>query len=710
MEGLFSSLGLKPVPGSSMAVLGKHNPLLVILSFLIALFAVRAFLELSRHIMTVQSRRQRSFWILAAAVSFGGGIWSMHFTAMLAYHVGVPIHYDWGRTLLSLAIPVAVAAAGLAILAGWHRAVARHPVLGPIPALVPILLVGLLTGLSLVLMHYLGMTALHMHALVYYRPGYIWLTVCLGAAGGIALLWLTARRPRRGDPLMQWGVSLIMAIAVSAMHYAAMSGTEVMPEATQTLPLDQHLFSRTILSLAIFGTMSVLFLFLSLGIRVDRRLREGDRELERLQGYLNAVVNSVRNYAIFMINKDGLIKTWNTGATAIFYVPEATALGSHLARFIARGEELVARANDNPAGVSRNLNAMRADGSEFNAYIVLEPVYLEGECQGHGVFVQDLTHFLRTREQLTSLRDEARRFEFLANHDSLTGLLNRRAFLQQVSESLADRTASAEHWLMLCDLDHFKQVNDRYGHDVGDQVLRVFSQRARGLFGDAVPLARFGGEEFMALLPGDRETAADQVRRLVRTMEASPVAAGNDVVPVTVSLGLAPCPSGADDDLQITIQQADAALYHAKLNGRNQAVFFELRVLLIDPDPARADNLRQRIQAQATLPVRVMTTRDGMQAISLANQYVPHLLIVHPPLSGIDVRRFLAWSESEFPGLNVAMVGDLPELEAARLPAGTLRLDPPLTDARIFRLLTDIARQIFHILPSRVPGEAVNNR
>jgi len=709
MEGLFSSLGLKSVPGAGMAALGKHNPLLVILSFLIALFAVRAFLELSRHIMTVHSRRQRYFWILAAAVSFGGGIWSMHFTAMLAYHVGVPIHYDWGRTLLSLAIPILICAAGLALLAGWRRAVARHPLLSPVPNLLPVLLVGLMMGLSLVLMHYLGMKALHMRAVVYYRPGAFWITVSLGAAGGIALLWLTARRERQGDAFMQWSVALILAIAVSAMHYTAMSGTEVMPEATQPLPVNQHLFSRTILSLAIFATMSVLFLFLSLGIRVDRRLRQGDRELERLQGYLNAVVNSVRNYAIFMINKDGLIKTWNTGATAIFYVPEATALGAHLARFIPQGEALVARANENPAGVSRNLSAVRADGSEFNAYIVLEPVYLEGECQGHGVFVQDLTHFLRTREQLSSLRDEARRFEFLANHDSLTGLLNRRAFLQQVGESLGDRPEGAENWLMLCDLDHFKQVNDRYGHDVGDQVLRVFAQRAEGLFGDSVPLARFGGEEFMALLSGDRETVAGLVQRLVRTMEATPISAGNDVVPVTVSLGLAPCPNGADDSLQMAIQQADAALYHAKLNGRNQAVFFELRVLLIDPDQARADSLKQRIQAQATLPVRVLTTRDGMQAISLANQFVPHQLIVHPPLTGIDVRRFLAWSEAEFPGLSVAIAGELPEREAARIPSGTLQLEAPLADATIYRLLTDTARRIFHILPSRVPDEAVNH-
>jgi len=192
MEGLFSSLGLKSVPGAGMAALGKHNPLLVILSFLIALFAVRAFLELSRHIMTVHSRRQRYFWILAAAVSFGGGIWSMHFTAMLAYHVGVPIHYDWGRTLLSLAIPILICAAGLALLAGWRRAVARHPLLSPVPNLLPVLLVGLMMGLSLVLMHYLGMKALHMRAVVYYRPGAFWITVSLGAAGGIALLWLTA--------------------------------------------------------------------------------------------------------------------------------------------------------------------------------------------------------------------------------------------------------------------------------------------------------------------------------------------------------------------------------------------------------------------------------------------------------------------------------------------------------------------------------------
>lgn len=705
MEGLLSLLKMRPEPGSSMAVLGRHNPLLVILSFVIALFAVRAFLELSQHLLELQPTRRRLFWKLGAAVVLGGGIWSMHFTAILAYHPGIPVHFDWSRTGLSLMIPVVATLISLWLLGGWRRAVVRHRLLAAVDPSLPVLVAGLTTGLSLVVMHFVGMSALHMRAQVFYHPAYVWTAVALGVVSGVFTLWLASRR-FRGDTFRHWTLAMIVAAALTLMHYLVMRGTEIFQAPRLTHFYSEHLFSRTILSVAIFATMTVLFLFLMVSIRVDRRLRQGDREVERLQGYLNAVVNSVRNYAIFMVNKDGLIKTWNTGATAIFYAPEAAALGSHLARFVTQGEELVKRANDLPAGVSRNLSALRADGTEFNAYIVLEPVFLDGECQGHGVFVQDLTHFLRTREQLSSLRDEARRFEFLANHDSLTGLMNRRAFLQEVTEKLAGPDAEQEYWLFLCDLDHFKVVNDHYGHDVGDQVLKVFAQRAQSLFGDRVPLGRFGGEEFMGLLQGDRETVAHQIQQLVRTMQATPVSAGSDVVPVTVSFGLAPCPPGFDPDLQIVIQQADAALYYAKSHGRNQAVFFELRVLLIEPEDAEA--LSERIKTQASMPVRVMSTRDGMQAISLAGQFNPHLLILRPPLTGIDIRRFLAWSETEFPELKIAVLGTLGDHENAAIPDDTLRLDLPLSSSAIYHLLAETARQAFQILPSRVPDRTAN--
>ena len=705
MDGWFSLLGLSAATSSSTIAISMHNPLLVILSFLISLLAMRAFLELSQHILTGHPSRRQLFWILAVAVAFGGGTWSMHFTAILAYHVGIPVHYDWSRAMLSLVAPTFAALISLMLLASWRRRALFHPLLRSIPGWVPIAFCGMLTGASLIVMHYLGMQALHMHARVLYRPVNVEIASVLGLVCGQCAMILAQRRENRH----KWSAALALALLVCVMHYIAMAGTEVLKDPNVIPVIDQHLVSRTVLGLVIFATMVVFFLFLSIGLRIDRRLRQGDRELERLQGYLNAVVNSVRNYAIFMINKDGLIKTWNTGATAIFYVPEASALGSHLSRFIPRGEALVARAGENPAGISRNLAALRADGTEFNAYIVLEPVFLEGECQGHGVFIQDLTHFLRTREQLTTLRDEARRFEFLANHDSLTGLLNRRAFMDHVTGLLDEQNTGVEYWLMLCDLDHFKQVNDRFGHDVGDRVLQVFAQRAQALFGDKVAMARFGGEEFMALLTGPREQVEDQAQQLVRTMQATPVSAGKDVVPVTISVGIAHCDQDPSPDLQLTIQQADAALYYAKGHGRNQSVFFELRVLTIESDTHRQARLQNRIQAQASLPVRVITAADGMQAISLANQFHPHLLLLFPPLTGIDVRRFLAWSESEFPELRIAVIG--PRSATAESPEseGIHHLEPPLYDSDIFQLLTETAEMAFHILPSRITHQAAQD-
>jgi diguanylate cyclase (GGDEF)-like protein len=124
--------------------------------------------------------------------------------------------------------------------------------------------------------------------------------------------------------------------------------------------------------------------------------------------------------------------------------------------------------------------------------------------------------------------------------------------------------------VIMADLDHFKQINDRYGHAAGDEVLRQASARMRGVLRDHDGISRYGGEEFLVLLPRTDVDAALVIAERVRAAVASqPVAIGDQSLPVTLSMGLA---TTADHPAEVDplIAAADAALYRAKAAGRNR--------------------------------------------------------------------------------------------------------------------------------------------
>jgi diguanylate cyclase (GGDEF)-like protein len=152
--------------------------------------------------------------------------------------------------------------------------------------------------------------------------------------------------------------------------------------------------------------------------------------------------------------------------------------------------------------------------------------------------------------------------------DPLTGLFNRRAFYdagQQLMSRLT-RTRGAVS-VMVFDLDHFKSINDRFGHAVGDEALRLFGITARRNMRATDVLARLGGEEFVAILPGTATDAAMVAERLRAAFQAACIEIGSRRVDATVSIGVASAiaPAGID----VLLERADVALYRAKANGRN---------------------------------------------------------------------------------------------------------------------------------------------
>mgnify|MGYP000981623231 CR=1 FL=1 len=169
---------------------------------------------------------------------------------------------------------------------------------------------------------------------------------------------------------------------------------------------------------------------------------------------------------------------------------------------------------------------------------------------------------------------QVRQKEALERHalsDGLTGLLNRRAAEARLDQELARARRHNEGYaLALLDLDHFKSVNDRYGHAVGDEVLKVMARRIEAGLREDDWVARWGGEEFLVFLRNaDVSEAVFVLERLVAKVKAAPIVTGAGAIHLTVSAGIG-LPSGEDRSFQHAVEIADTCLYRAKANGRDR--------------------------------------------------------------------------------------------------------------------------------------------
>jgi diguanylate cyclase (GGDEF)-like protein len=200
--------------------------------------------------------------------------------------------------------------------------------------------------------------------------------------------------------------------------------------------------------------------------------------------------------------------------------------------------------------------------------------YLAGELSGLRI---------SQREQKHALREALARVQQLATRDELTGLPNRRHVQEWMAHELArQERQGALLCVALIDLDHFKRINDTHGHAAGDEVLRRFSQGARAVLRQGDVMARWGGEEFMLVMPSTTLAQASEVLLRVQLVMRQPASWGDSPgTPVSFSAGLtAHLPS---EPLDEAVQRADRALYAAKHAGRDRIVS--------EPPPAAASGL-----------------------------------------------------------------------------------------------------------------------
>lgn len=207
----------------------------------------------------------------------------------------------------------------------------------------------------------------------------------------------------------------------------------------------------------------------------------------------------------------------------------------------------------------------RLDGKPFDTEISLDAVRREnGE-----VIIQSIIRDITERKQA---EETIRQFAY---HDTLTGLPNRRLLYDRFNLEIANAARGKRKFaVMMFDIDHFKNVNDNLGHHTGDLLLQNVAYRIRSNLRKGDTLARFGGDEFIVLLPEvtRKEEAETIARKLLRTFKKPFSCADHDIF-VTTSIGIALYPSDGQD-METLIRHADRALYRAKDDGRDTCAFF----------------------------------------------------------------------------------------------------------------------------------------
>ncbi len=254
-----------------MVVTGTHDPYLVALSILVASFASYTALDLSGHVGVARGLARR-VWLVAAAITMGGGIWSMHFIGMLAFVMPIPMSYDIGLTTLSLLVAIFVTGGGFYVISRQSASPLR------------LVLSGIFMGLGIAAMHYTGMAAMRGHAELSYDRLFVALSLVIAIGASTAALWLAFRTT---DLWQKLAAAVVMGLAISGMHYTAMRAAIFaahgpVHEAQVDASLDQ-----TSLALAIAGITFVILAVASIASlseqkRAEEALRQARADLARV--------------------------------------------------------------------------------------------------------------------------------------------------------------------------------------------------------------------------------------------------------------------------------------------------------------------------------------------------------------------------------------------------------------------------------------------
>jgi len=207
-----------------------------------------------------------------------------------------------------------------------------------------------------------------------------------------------------------------------------------------------------------------------------------------------------------------------------------------------------------------------------------ERIFLEHTLETSSQEMEELYEELKQKSQ-SALAKSEQRYKELATKDMLTGILNRFAFENELNKLISNsKRTGAKFALLFLDLDRFKEVNDTYGHDVGDKLLIEVAKRIIPNIRIEDIFARLGGDEFLLLFTNINTKILHLLVEKAITLFRKPWVVDGIELNVTTSMGVVVFPDDADDKMKL-LKKADIAMYKSKELGRNQVVYFEKSLL-----------------------------------------------------------------------------------------------------------------------------------
>jgi diguanylate cyclase (GGDEF)-like protein/PAS domain S-box-containing protein len=658
----------------------EHNLWLVVLAAVLCLLsnlANASFIGRAREI----DGTSRLVWVAVGAAAGGFGIWATHFVAMLAYDPGMSLAFDLGWTLASLLLGcLATLAAGFLVITLPGRQ-------GSVSA-------GVIFGLGVSCMHFTGMSAMEFGGtIVWDRALVIAAVVAPVVAASLAFGMLRVANTRAIV-----AAAVVLSLGIVAMHFVAMGAVTLVPD--PSLPMPEGALSRTLMVVTL---VVVSLTLIGSGLAASIVTSRAARSSKASEASFQLLVNNIIDYALYMLDPDGVVTNWNSGAERAKGYTAAEIVGSNFARFYspedqAKGVPAMALRTARDVGrFEAEGRRYRKDGSWFWAHVVIHPIRnAEGRLIGYTKITRDVTreradsdhiaavtqsldlalqnmtqgiclfnseerlilcnnryreifqlpegavypglsyaemvlkgflvavgdpeeariraeqHYNRTMEAVRSgqnlllLRSVAGRtirvafslvpsggwvstFEditeqvrsdeqiaFMVEHDGLTRLPNRGALMSTLAAEIERAEREKETLAVIgVDLNKFKQINDQLGHAVGDEVLKAVADRLRQSLKPHEQVARFGGDEFVAVKRYASLTELQEFLDRLSEAFSLPLQIGGHRLSPGASMGVALYPNDGRSP-EALIANADLAMYRAKGSLSRSVCFYDV--------------------------------------------------------------------------------------------------------------------------------------
>jgi PAS domain S-box-containing protein len=391
---------------------GHHDPKLVALSILIATFASLVSLDLVERVRS-STGRLRVLWLGAAATALGGGIWSMHFIAILAFAIPVTVTYDPLLTSISMLLAVVSTAIGYSLVAfdaiRWPR----------------LILAGSITGIGVAIMHYTGMAAMLLPATIHYDLTIVSISVVIAIVAATAALWLSFKLSGR---LHRLAASLVMGLAIAGMHYTGMAAA-IFQRHESYIPMKGGQIDESPMAILI-AIASIMILSLALGSALIDRLfaQRASRDAEKLaysEERFRAMVSHSSDI-IVVIDAAGCITYDSPAIRRILDVEESAALGKPLTDLVLPEDRPIAQAlietlhTTKDERVNGEFRCQSAGGQLIDVEFVGTNLLDDPAVGGMVVNLRDITERNRAGAELRNAKEHAEaanraKSTFLAN-------------------------------------------------------------------------------------------------------------------------------------------------------------------------------------------------------------------------------------------------------------------------------------------------------